>query len=266
MGFVRRWLVIGAAALVTSCGTSRPAASHSSSTSVTSTTTTAVETTSLTVVSCPTTFALATQPSTVPLPTTVSVTVPETQADSLAIYSDTSDLMMLIGPRGWSCVATYGADGSGGVAVYPNGSSFPAVFKSGPPYTSSSEAVTGTETGGSPVQAAAQACSFFPAAAATTQSDLGHGCSSRPTSETLAQVSSSVVGFEDPPGVSGTGDPSGGPYPANGVVSYSSTAQPGTYVGTCTLPQAEHDVCTTILNYFASQYGGTRPGVPKSFP
>jgi len=137
----------------------------------------------------------------------------------------------------------------------------PALY---PP--SSDEAITGSETGGSPVQAAAQACSFFPAAAAATQSDLGHGCSSLPASQTMTQISANTVGFEDPPGVAGTGNPSGGPYPANGVVTYSAAVQPGTYVGTCTLPPSDHALCTSVLNYFDSLYGGSRPGVPKSIP
>ena len=101
---------------------------------------------------------------------------------------------------------------------------------------------------------------------ATTQSDLGHGCSAPPSAETVSQISSNVVGFEDPPGVKGGGNPSGGPYPANGVVTYSAATQPGTYVGNCTLPQSQHDVCTAVLNYFASLYGGTRPGVPRAIP
>lgn len=195
------------------------------------------------------------------------VSVPRSLATTLVVYSDTSDLMALLGLKGWSCIATYGADGSGGIALYPGGEAVPTAENPGPLYPpSSDEAITGTKTGGSPVQAAAEACPFFPVAATATQSDLGHGCSSPPTSQAITQISANTVGFEDPPGVAGAGDPSGGPYPANGVVMYSATVQPGTYLGTCTLPQSDHALCTSVLNYFVSLYGGDRPGVPKSIP
>jgi hypothetical protein len=164
--------------------------------------------------------------------------------------------------------ATYGADGSGGIALYAPGGTVPSSSSEpGPLYPpSSDEAITGFETGGSPVQAAAQACPYFPMAAAATQSDLGHGCSAPPRAESVSQISSNVVEFEDPPGVKGGGNPSGGPYPAHGVVTYSATTQPGTYVGNCTLPPSQHDVCAAVLKYFASLYGGTRLGVPRAIP
>jgi hypothetical protein len=252
-------------------GTSKGSTAASSPTSTTSSptsTTAETEIVSLSVVSCRTTFAIATQPSTVPLPSLVTVTVPRSAAQMLTVYVDTSDITALLGPKGWNCVATYGADGSGGIALYAPGEIVPSSSSEpGPLYPSSSEkAITGFETGGSPVQAAGQACPYFPMAAATTQTDLGHGCSAPPSAETVSQISSNVVGYEDPPGVKGGGNPSGGPYPAIGVVTYSATIQPGTYVGNCTLPQRQHDVCTAVLNYFASLYGGTRPGVPRAFP
>jgi hypothetical protein len=53
--------------------------------------------------------------------------------------------------------------------------------------------------------------------------------------------------FEDPIGVSGVGDPSGGPYPANGVVTYNGTSATE---ATCTLPESDHALCTVVLNDF----------------
>lgn len=33
--------------------------------------------------------------------------------------------MALVGPKGWHCSAMYGADGSGGIIVYPAGETVP---------------------------------------------------------------------------------------------------------------------------------------------
>jgi hypothetical protein len=262
------------AALLAGCGHGAPQASHkhpgttapaartggshgSATTSATTTTSTTVvttveETASLPVVNCPTTFALATPPPSVPLPASLSVAVPTSLAGKLAVYADSSDIMKLLAPTGWNCSASYGADGSGIVTIVPSGEPLPA---SGQDVSSSDQAITARETGGSPVQAAGDACAFFPAAASATKTDLGRGCSPHPSSEIVDPISASVVDFEDPAGTEGSGDPSGGQYPANGVMTYSPTTEPGFYLDTCTLPQNEHATCTTALNYFVTLYG-----------
>jgi hypothetical protein len=208
--------------------------------------------TSLPVVSCPTTFAITTPPPTVPLAGSATVEVPDTLASTLSVYSDSSGLMRLLAPSGWSCSASYGADGSGLITVTPNGETLPADgLEPGSP----DRAITASETGGSPVQAAAEACSFFPAAATANMTYLGKACTPRPSSEIVDPISTSVVDFEDPTGIEGSGDPSGGQDPANGVVTYSPTKGPGFYMGTCTLPHKEHATCTAVLNYFDTLYG-----------
>jgi hypothetical protein len=174
----------------------------------------------------------------------------------VGIYSDTRDIMMLLAPKGWSCSASFGADGSGDITVVPHGETLPAGGLKPDSSDSSDQAITGSETGGSPVQAAFQACSFFPAAAAATETYLEKGCSPLPSSESLDRISANVVAFEDPPGTAGTGFPSGGKNPANGVVTYAPDKGPGSYVDTCTLPQDEHDTCTAALNYFITLFGG----------
>jgi hypothetical protein len=270
-------VMVAFAAVLVGCGKS-PNASHGAtttteqgatttlprsttpSTSTTSYPTTAV---SVPVVACSTTFALATQPSTVPLPISVAVALPESMVDQVTVYDDTSNLTMLLGPKSWTCVAAYGADGSGGIDLYAPGETPPSPFSAVP---SSDEAITAVESGGSPVQAAAQACPYFSAAAASTQTDLGHGCSAPPKGEKITKVSSNVVAFEDPPGTKGGGKPSGGLYLADGVLSYSDASQPGTYLATCTLPPSGQRVCAFALNYFESLYGGARPGIPKAIP
>jgi hypothetical protein len=185
----------------------------------------------------------------------VEVNAPATLTSELAVYSDTHGFMMLLAPRGWTCSALYGADGSGGVIVYPSGEAVPQSWGAGWPLSSSSsdEAISGTQTGGSPVQAAGQACPFFAAAATTYENDLGRACPSRPSSESVQQISAGVTGFEDRPDLKGAGIPSGGQDPANGVATYSP-ALPA-YLATCTLPGNEHALCTTVLDEVIALYG-----------
>ena len=180
------------------------------------------------------------------------VDLPESMATSMVVYVDSSDITRLLGPSGWTCAAAYGADGSGGIDLYAPGETPAPAFG---PVPFADEAITTTETGGSPVQAAALACPYFSAAAVATQSDLGHGCSAPPTAEKVEHISSSDVAFQDPPGVKGGGVPSGGPYLAYGEMTYSAASQPGTHLATCTAGQR---VCVFMLTYFSSLYGGTR--------
>jgi hypothetical protein len=233
--------------------TVRPRSAPTSTTQPSSTSSTAVDdgavATSIPVVSCPTSFAVTT--ATVPLPSSAIVDVPPTLAKTMVVYSDTHSILMLLAPKGWTCKASFGADGSGDMTILPAEETLPSG-KLAPP--SSAQAITAGETGGSPVQAAFQACAFFPAAAQALEADLEQSCSS-PASESLDQISASAVAFEDPAGIVGTGSPSGGENPANGVITYSADKGPGSYTSTCTLPQDEHDRCTASLNYFISVYG-----------
>jgi hypothetical protein len=205
----------------------------------------------LRIVVCPTTWGIS-SPSTVPVPESMTIDGRAALAANLAIYSDTDEIMMLVAPKGWSCTASYGADGSGGVSVSPPGTSFPTGRLTP---GSAVEAVGGYETGGSGVQAAAEACSYFPAAATATESNLGHSCPPPLVSEKIEPISATIVAFEDAPGVEGPSSASGGKYPSNGVIGYSPVKSPGFFMDACTLPGDEHGICTTALNYFITRYG-----------
>jgi hypothetical protein len=62
--------------------------------------------------------------------------------------------------------------------------------------------------------------------------------------------------FEDPPGIAGSGWPSGGADPANGVVGLvGSPENELVYRSTCTLPASEHAICTASQNDLISRYG-----------
>jgi len=209
---------------------------------------------SIPFVTCPTSNALTQQSTPPALPTSIVLTVPEDLVSQIEVYGDDLGMMKLVGPRGWACSASYGADGSGGVAVYSVGEAVP----SGQSYSPSSEqAIVGSETSACVGCAIGQACPLFPAAANADQSLNGTSCmQTRPTSESDEQISAGVVGFLDPPDVAGDGNPSGGPYPANGVMTYVYPASDdGSWLDTCTLPYSETQLCTLALNTFVQMYG-----------
>ena len=82
------------------------------------------------------------------------------------------------------------------------------------------------------------------------------GCTAHTPQEVVHHVSPTVVEFEDPPGVTGDGFPSGGTYRARGVMFYD--APPGKFASggtaTCTLPEADAALCVAILNDFVQRY------------
>jgi len=93
----------------------------------------------------------------------------------------------------------------------------------------------------------------------------GIGCPTRPPGEQVNWISGSPndsgpivddeIGFLDPPGLKGTGFPSGGNNPANGVVLYRFMSGTGgtSAIETCTLPTSDHSLCTAVLNDFAGR-------------
>ena len=211
----------------------------------------------LSVEACPTTFAVTPPPTSAPLPTSAAARLPAGHGGSLAFYSDSAGTMMVVGPAGWRCTANYGADGSGGVIVFPPGESVPASPGAVWHETSDSavEAVFGTETSACQGCAVAQACSLFSSAERDYQSYFGRPCPVRAADEQTFMIGTGVMGFEDPAGVAGNGAPSGGRYPANGVMTYYPKSVDGSWVETCTLPPAQHGVCTVTLDAFVSAYG-----------
>ena len=103
-----------------------------------------------------------------------------------------------------------------------------------------------------------RACPLFATAATDYESNYQQTCPPRPSSESVVALNADVVSFTDPAGVSGDGNPSGGAYPANGVMTYypyDSGNDDGSYLDTCTLPAAEQSICTVVLNRFVDWYG-----------
>ncbi len=265
----------GSSGTGSSSGTTHPKHSATSSTSAPKTTTiTAANSTtsttggsgsgpmvtaSLPVVVCQTTTGAPTTTTSLPGSVSVSVPVSDAQQGNLAVYTDETGRLMLVGPTvGWTCNGSFGADGSGLLALAPVGTAVPAAGTSGHlPLSSTTQAIVALESGGSTVQGAALACPLFSAAQATTQQDLGKGCAvSSPSQERVVKTSSVEVRFEDPPGVAGVGFPSGGQNPANGIMLYQPKPTEATaYQATCALAVAQQDLCTAVLNHFAATFG-----------
>jgi hypothetical protein len=246
----------------TTTSTTRASASGSttSTTSSTSTTTSGpMVTAMLPVVVCQTSSGVTT--TTADLPGSVSVSVPasDASAGNLAVYSDEAGRLMLLGPTvGWTCTGSFGADGSGLMALAPVGTTVPQGGTTWQLAASSpTQAIVAMESGASTVQGAALVCPLFSAAQTAMQQDLGKACTpASATREHVVRISAVAMGFQDPPGVAGVGFPSGGQNPANGVGLYLPKPTESTaYLATCALPAPQQDLCTAVLNHFVATFG-----------
>ena len=194
-------------------------------------------------VPCPTTFGLpgATMP---PLPATMTATVTPEVAALVTYYGNGT--LTLLGPKGWQCAATISVDGSARMSVTtaPSASLAP-----------DEQAVTASTGGACSSCIASMACSLFPEAR-NLFSQPGAACPT--TSPVLEQVTRprprSAV-FVDPPGVAGTGEPSGGRYRAIGFVIFGPGAAaeaggqsaPSAHKVTCTLPDTMAQICDELV-------------------
>jgi hypothetical protein len=210
-------------------------------------------TASVPVVACPTTWATPGH-SPLRLPSSVTLSLPSNLLGQVTDYMDQQKIMQLIGPKGWQCAAFYGADGGGGAEVYPPNEQAPSGYAFSP---QSAEAIESHETSACQSCRLDQACPLFPSAAVALVNQYpGESCPyAKPAEEQSKALSTTVVEFEDPPYVVGDGNPSGGPYPANGVMIYGpGSVMDGSWIETCTLPAGEHSLCNVSLNEFVSLY------------
>ncbi|HXW80705.1 MAG TPA: hypothetical protein VEJ84_14480 [Acidimicrobiales bacterium] len=209
--------------------------------------------TTVPLVECVTATGAASSPK--PFPATRQVSVPKSLANQLAAYSDDQGELYLVAPRGWTCQASVGADGNDSIAVYPPGEVGTSKFALGHNWPKSAQAVTGDILPSCLACYVGQACTFFPDAEKDLVREYGKQitCASLPTREGILRLSPSVISFSDPPGVIGTGEPSGGDFPAEGVVTFKEGTGGTTYgsaMQTCTLPPNEHALCTAVIDAF----------------
>jgi hypothetical protein len=241
-------------------GTTVPPGTSASATTV-SPPASPTKTIELPVTLCPTTFG-APPPPMVALAPIMPAQVAPDQASQLGVYTDSRGIMKLVAPIHWACRADYGANGTGGVLVYLSGESPPPNWGAGWPLPAHSpiQAVVGFETSACAGCTNGQACPLFTAAALAFQSQFLRPCpGTKPPAEIVYPVNMGpgVVGFEDPPGTAGDGVPSGGAYPANGVMTYYGTNGVGSWRDTCTMPSSEQPLCTAALNNFLDSYGAS---------
>jgi hypothetical protein len=213
----------------------------------------------LPLVKCPTIHGSDSEPKA--LPATKLEPVPPGISERLAVYSDSEGELFLIAPRGWGCQASIGADGNDYLSIYPHGevvSAKPFALRKWP---GAAEAVTGDLL---PICMGCyleQACGFFPAAERDFVASYGRVsiCPRRSVGEDVRRISSTVVTFDDPAGVLGTGSPSGGLYSADGVVTFKRQSANGIYgssTETCTLPPRDQTLCVVVRNAFVARWYG----------
>jgi hypothetical protein len=190
-----------------------------------------------------------------PMAATKAVNVPAALVNKMAAYSDDQGEMYLLAPLGWTCQASLGADGNDSIAVYPPGEVGTSQFALGHSWPKTAQAVTGDLLPACYACFVGQACTFFPAAEHDLVRDFSGqlSCTPLPAGQSVSRVSSSVIAFVDPAGVLGTGEPSGGAYPAYGVVTFKDRSPSGTYgsaMETCTLLKSERAICNAALRAF----------------
>ena len=223
-----------------------------STTSPTLGSSTASVTADLPQVTCPTTYGSPQSTSPPPLPQSMQVAVPQDLASQVAVYSDQQGEIKVVAPQGWICSASYGADGSGGVAAHPSGQGDPLNESQPGP---NDQYVMATQTSACAGCRVDQACPLFAAAAADDESEFQMTCSRPPATESVSSLSTGVVAYQVPAGTTGTGVTSPSNYPINGVMTYYSDNENGSWTASCALPDSEKSVCTVALNRFVDWYG-----------
>lgn len=183
-----------------------------------------------------------------PLPATQTATLTADVAAQVTYYGNGT--LTLLGPRGWHCQAAIGADGSAHMSITPP---VQAALSGSPP--PDSQAVTMWRSGACVACVASIACGLFPEARSLV-SQSGFSCPTQLLAgEQITRPKPRSAVFADPPGVAGSGEPSGGRYRAFGFVVFS----PGTAAGgtgssvpaalreTCTLPDAMAQICDELV-------------------
>jgi hypothetical protein len=195
-----------------------------------------------------------------PLPTKASLAIPPSLAGSVSLYSDTIGVMQILGPTGWSCEAQYGADLSGGLALYPAGSPPPPSeaqywTNTAVPPPGATESIVGNQTSACSGCGLGQACPLFLAATYSDFSSGFLGNCSRPLKESDRALSKTAIAFWDPPGVRGVGIGSGGSNSTTGVMTYDVDSSLGSWLEACTLPASEVAICSASTQLFTQDYG-----------
>jgi len=187
-----------------------------------------------------------------PIPTQLSAAVTTRTAARLRFYSD--GYVVVLAPSGWTCTGLEAADGGQSLSVFPTGELDP-LSAAGVATDAAGVTARFDYTGHGP--GAALVCGLFPASAAARFADQTGGCTKIPARELVRHPSRDVATFLDPPGVSGSGEPSGDTNPASGAVLFPQlTPEPGSVNVakiTCTAAKPLAALCPAILNDFVTR-------------
>jgi hypothetical protein len=174
-----------------------------------------------------------------------SLTVLHSPSSTHGLVAYTNLEEFLIGPAGMQCSGAVGADGNGQISVWPHGLKTLSNH-------SKSEGLTLTFIPACVGCKAGVACPFFSQFATEENLPCPTGI---PEGEHVYGLTIDATLFDDPPGIAGSGWPSGGPYAANGIVGVGSAPAHVVFRSTCTLPASQRWVCTVSLNDVLSRYG-----------
>jgi hypothetical protein len=208
----------------------------------------------LPVVQCPTRTG-GDYGSRVRLPATLPERVDTKLVGKVALYADQYDAVRLVGPKGWSCVASLAVDGGATLQIYRSGTTSPGFFTSLTGRTSA----TGLTVQAEPACYACRlslACPFFAAARRLIEKTYENtsmlASCARPPGEVLTSSTSSTRFFSDAPFVVGHAYPSGGPDRAFGVSFFDPKTY--SYLVACTLPISQRETCRGALNWFVDHH------------
>jgi hypothetical protein len=206
---------------------------------------------SVPVVPCTTQFGVTGQTLPAP-PASLSVAMAKQTAEQLSFYSNSA--ITVLAPKGWTCAGLVAADGIQQLNVVPPGQ---AQVTIGEPSSSDTQGIT-TQldyTGHGP--GAFLVCGLFPGTPAALKAAAIAPCSTIPAQEQVQRPTPDTAIFSDPPGVRGSGDPSGGRYGTYGVVIYPQTADASSgdvtvAKASCTLA-SNAGLCKTIIADFVAR-------------
>ncbi len=185
------------------------------------------------VVSCQVQYGAQT-PAPAWMPSSLPVALPARTATRLTFYSD--GYITGLAPKGWACSGTEAADGGQSLSVYPAGQRDPLTAQ--PSANAAAVTVILDYTGHGP--GAELVCALFPGTRAASLAQSTGACTSLPHAERVQHPTADVATFVTPPGVKGSGFPSGGHNTSSGVVIFPQLhPEPGSVNVaqlTCTLP------------------------------
>ena len=194
------------------------------------------------VVVCRTEYVPGSPPA---VPTRIAIDGSPSSVRGLAAY--TNHATYLIAPAGMACKGEVAQDGGANLIVWQRGKPEPRAH-------SHAEGLTLSQESAWVGCMYSLACPMFPSLANRIYPGFSKAvpCGTPTPREQIRREGPDRGRFSDPPGVAGDGDPSGGPYTAEGAVGYAR--RKGAFRITCTLPAGQRRICRASLNDATARY------------